>query len=95
MSDSLFIEIGTHQQQKNGEDCFGDTVFSKKIPEEQRIISILSDGLGSGVKANILSSMTTRMAMKFVESNMELLRSSEVMMDALPICQVRDRKSVV
>ncbi len=85
----LFIEIGTHQQQKHGEDCFGDTIFSKKIPEEQRIISILSDGLGSGVKANILSSMTTRMAMKFVESNMELLRSSEVMMDALPICQVR------
>lgn len=89
MNDSLFIEIGTHQCQKNGEDCFGDTVFSKKIPEEQRIISILSDGLGSGVKANILSSMTTRMAMKFVESNMELLRSSEIMMDALPICQVR------
>lgn len=89
MSDSLFIEIGTHQQQKHGEDCFGDTIYSKKIPEERRIISILSDGLGSGVKANILSSMTTRMAMKFVESNMELLRSSEVMMDALPICQVR------
>lgn len=89
MSESLFIEIGTHQEQKHGEDCFGDTIFSKKIPEEQRIISVLSDGLGSGVKANILSSMTTRMAMKFVESNMELLRSSEVMMDALPICQVR------
>lgn len=89
MNDSLFIEIGTAQQQKNGEDCFGDTIFSKKIPEERRIISILSDGLGSGVKANILSSMTTRMAMKFVESNMELARSSEIMMDALPICQIR------
>lgn len=86
---NLFIEIGTAQQQKHGEDCYGDTVFCKKIPEEQRVISILSDGLGSGVKANILSSMTTRMAMKFVESHMELLRSSEVMMDALPICQVR------
>lgn len=89
MNNSLFIEIGTAQKQKHGEDCFGDTIFSKKIPEEQRIISVLSDGLGSGVKANILSSMTSRMAMKFVESNMELLRSSEVMMDALPICQVR------
>lgn len=89
MSRPFFIEIGTAQQQKYGEDCYGDTVYSKKIPEEQRIISILSDGLGSGVKANILSSMTTRMAMKFVESNMELLRSSEVMMDALPICQIR------
>lgn len=89
MDNSLFIEISKEQKQKNGEDCFGDTVYTKKIPEEQRIISVLSDGLGSGVKANILSSMTTRMAMKFVESNMELLRSSEVMMDALPICQVR------
>ena len=89
MNDSLFIEIGTAQQQKYGEDCFGDTVYSKKIPEERRIISILSDGLGSGVKANILSSMTTRMAMKFVESNMELMHSSEIMMDALPICQIR------
>ena len=89
MSDSLFIEIGSAQQQKYGEDCFGDTIYSKKIPEERRIISILSDGLGSGVKANILSSMTTRMAMKFVESNMELAHSSEIMMDALPICQIR------
>lgn len=89
MSDSLFIEIGSAQQQKYGEDCFGDTIYSKKIPDERRIISILSDGLGSGVKANILSSMTTRMAMKFVESNMELAHSSEIMMDALPICQIR------
>ena len=89
MNSSLFIEIGSAQQQKYGEDCYGDTIYSKKIPEEQRIISILSDGLGSGVKANILSSMTTRMAMKFVESHMELLHSSEVMMDALPVCQIR------
>ncbi len=89
MSDSLFIEIGTAQQQKYGEDCYGDTIYSKKIPDERRIISILSDGLGSGVKANILSSMTTRMAMKFVESNMELAHSSDIIMDALPICQIR------
>lgn len=52
MSDSqLFIEIGTHQKQKHGEDCFGDAIFSKKIPEEQRIISILSDGLGRDRKS--------------------------------------------
>ena len=89
MSNSLFIDIGSYQKQKDGEDCFGDTIYSKKIPEERRVISVLSDGLGSGVKANILSSMTSRMAMKFVESNTDLLRSSEIMMDALPICQIR------
>ncbi len=89
MSDSLFIEIGSHQEHKATESCFGDSVLSEKLPEEQRIISVLSDGLGSGVKANILSSMTTRMAMKFVESDLDLVRSAEVMMQALPVCQVR------
>ncbi len=89
MNNSLFIDVGSYQKQKNGEDCYGDTIYSKKIPEERRVISILSDGLGSGVKANILSSMTTRMAMKFMEDNADLLRSSEIMMDALPICQTR------
>ena len=89
MDSSFFIDIGSYQTQKKGEDCFGDTVYAKKIPEEQRIIGILSDGLGSGVKANILSSMTTRMAMKFMENNTDLQRASETMMDALPICQVR------
>ena len=72
MSNSLFIDIGSCQRQKDGEDCFGDTIYSKKIPEEKRVISILYDGLGSGVKANILSSMTTRMAMKFMEDNTDL-----------------------
>ncbi len=89
MNDSLFIEIGTHQEHKYTESCYGDSVLSEKIPEEQRIISVLSDGLGSGVKANILSSMTTRMAMKFVRSELDLIRSAEVMMQALPVCQIR------
>ena len=32
MSNSLFIDIGSCQRQKDGEDCFGDTIYSKKIP---------------------------------------------------------------
>ena len=89
MNSSLFIEISSHQEHKHTESCFGDAVLSKKVPEEQRIISVLSDGLGSGVKANILSSMTTRMAMKFIESDLDLVRSAGIMMQALPICQIR------
>lgn len=89
MNSSLFIEISSHQEHKHTESCFGDAVLSRKLPEEQRIISVLSDGLGSGVKANILSSMTTRMAMKFIESDLDLVRSAGIMMQALPICQIR------
>ncbi len=89
MASSLFVEIGNAQRFKHGQDICGDAIFSQKIPEEDRLVSVLSDGLGSGIKANVLASMTARMAFKFVASNMELVRSSEIMMDALPICQVR------
>ena len=58
MNNSPFIDIGAYQNKKTAKHCFGDTIYSKKKPEEtpdQRA----SDGPGSGVKANILSSMTT------------------------------------
>ncbi|MCP3966978.1 MAG: SpoIIE family protein phosphatase [Lentisphaerae bacterium] len=85
----LFIDLGFSQCQKHGQDICGDAFKFKKIPEENRLVAVLSDGLGSGVKANILASMTATMAVKFVSENTELLRSAEIMMSALPICQVR------
>jgi hypothetical protein len=53
------------------------------------VIAALSDGLGSGVKANLLASMTTTMALKFVANNMEIGRSAKIIMSALPVCRVR------
>ncbi len=88
-TDSLFLEVGCAQRVKEGERICGDSFFSRKIQEENRVLSVLSDGLGSGVKANILSSMTATMALRFVASNMEFLHSAEIMMEALPVCSVR------
>ncbi|MGI6789879.1 SpoIIE family protein phosphatase [Aminivibrio sp.] len=59
------------------------------MPGKSRVVSVLSDGLGSGVKANILSSMTASMALRFMEGDTEILRSAEVIMDALPVCRER------
>lgn len=84
---AIIGEVGIAQLRHVGEELCGDNVEIIRNPDETVIV--LSDGLGSGVKANILSSMTTRMAMKFMEDNTDLLRSSEIMMDALPICQIR------
>ncbi|MGD9638707.1 MAG: SpoIIE family protein phosphatase [Alphaproteobacteria bacterium] len=89
MLNTLYIEIESAQETKHNQVICGDAIFSCKIPNEQRIVSVLSDGLGSGVKANVLASMTSRMAAKFIAGNMEILRSSEIIMEALPICQVR------
>ncbi|MDD3469871.1 MAG: SpoIIE family protein phosphatase [Thermoguttaceae bacterium] len=85
----LFIDVGCFQQCKSGMHVCGDAFVSKRYPEENRLIAVLSDGLGSGIKANILASMTATMAMKFVAADHELLHSAEVIMDSLPVCQVR------
>ena len=85
----LFLEVDFDQRRKEGEYICGDSFLTRKTPGENRVVSVLSDGLGSGVKANILSSMTATMALRFVEENMEFLHSAEIMMDALPVCRVR------
>ncbi|MFW5798595.1 MAG: SpoIIE family protein phosphatase [Planctomycetota bacterium] len=85
----LFVEMEYAQARKTGQDICGDAFFSQKIPEENRVVAALSDGLGSGVKANILASMTGTMALRFVVHRMGDLRSFETIMEALPVCQVR------
>lgn len=88
-ANDLFIEVDFQQNRKHGQNICGDAFQLHKIPEQARVISVLSDGLGSGVKANILASMTASMACRFAASNMDFVHCAEIMMDALPVCQVR------
>jgi len=89
MENSLFIDIDCSQQKKYGQNAFGDSFASKRFPEQGRLIAVLSDGLGSGIKANILSKMTASMILKFAEAERNLVKSSEIIMESLPVCQVR------
>ena len=89
INDEAFIEVEYSQLIKGGEAVAGDDFKTEIIPGEQRYISVLSDGLGSGIKAALLSNMTTAMALKFVAHNTEVVKSSEIIMDSLPVCEVR------
>lgn len=84
-----FIEIDYCQNAKNGQLVSGDVFLSRKFKEENRTISVLSDGLGSGVKANVLATLTATMALKYTSSFIDVKRSAEIIMDTLPICSVR------
>ena len=86
---SLFLEVEYSQRRKQGQNICGDVFKSQKYDGGSRVIAVLSDGLGSGVKANILAGMTATMALRFAVSDLDFLHSAEVMMDALPVCQVR------
>ncbi len=84
-----FIEVESCQRAKHGQLISGDVFLSQKVKQEGRIVSVLSDGLGSGVKASVLASMTATMALKFTASAMDIRASAEIIMDTLPICSVR------
>lgn len=85
----MFIDIDCAQEKKYGQNAYGDCFMSKRDPVKGELIAVLSDGLGSGIKANILASMTATMLLKFVEAGRSIKRTCEVVMNALPVCQVR------
>ena len=87
--ESFFVDIDCYQQKKDGQNTFGDCFKSKRFTDEGRLLAVLSDGLGSGIKANILATMTATMILKFIEEGKDILKATEVIMNSLPVCQVR------
>jgi len=83
----LFYEWGTKQLQKHGEELCGDNVAVARHADY--VTLALSDGLGSGVKANILSILTTRIVMHLMENELSLSEVVETLGKTLPVCNVR------
>ncbi len=86
----MFIDIDCNQTKKYNQNAYGDYFTSKKYQDEAKLIAVLSDGLGSGIKANILSCMTATMLLKFIEGDqIPISKAAEIIMNSLPVCQVR------
>lgn len=87
--EECFIETDYHQSFKYSQLVGGDVFLSKKISEDNRIISVLSDGLGSGIKANVLATLTSTMAVSFISNSRDITGTAETIMRTLPVCKVR------
>ena len=85
----LCIDIDYSQLYKHGQKIGGDVFYLDRATGSNVITAILSDGLGSGVRANVLASLTSHMASKLSLSPMDLGRSAEVIMDTLPVDSVK------
>jgi len=83
----LFYEWGTKQLQKHGEELCGDNLAIARHADS--VTLALSDGLGSGVKANILSTLTTRIVMHLMENDLSLGEVVETLSKTLPVCEIR------
>ncbi|UCB47105.1 MAG: SpoIIE family protein phosphatase [Spirochaetota bacterium] len=83
----LYYEWGTSQKTKHGEELCGDSIAVSRNPDS--VTLALSDGLGSGVKANILATLTTRIAMHMLENELPLGEVVQTLSETLPVDRVR------
>jgi len=83
----LFIDVGHSQLNKKDEELCGDSIAVAESAAS--LIVVCSDGLGSGVKASILASLTSKMASTMLQQGCSLEEVIETLAHTLPVCEVR------
>lgn len=89
MDNRFYIEVNAELKNHHESRICGDVFLSRRINEENRIVAVLSDGMGHGVKANMLATLTATMALNFTAEHKEMHRIAEIIMNTLPECSER------
>lgn len=89
MIGKFFTEIACDQRNYGKERICGDVFISRKAKEENRTIVVLSDGMGHGVKANMLATLTATMALNFTREHKDAVKIADIIMNTLPVCSER------
>ena len=84
----LCAEIGYKSINHIGEQLCGDHVDIVEQGDDSTVI-VLADGLGSGVKASILSTLTSKVISTMMANGLTLEDCVETIAQTLPICSVR------
>lgn len=83
----LCADIGYLSINHAGENLCGDHV--EKVETDDSLVIVLADGLGSGVKASILSTLTSKIISTMIAAGLKLEDCVETIAATLPVCSVR------
>jgi hypothetical protein len=84
----LFIDIGYGFLNKEGEQLCGDQVVVERISEGSAV-AVLADGMGSGVKANILATLTSKILSTMMANSIDINECVATVAATLPACKIR------
>lgn len=85
MDEKFFIEVHCQQKCHGEARVCGDVFISRRIKEEGRIIVVLSDGMGHGIKANMLGTLTATLSVNFTQEHKSVQKITEIIMKTLPV----------
>ena len=85
----LCADIGYKSINHVGEQLCGDHVDIIEQSNENATVIVLADGLGSGVKASILSTLTSKIISTMMAEGLPLEECVSTIAATLPVCSVR------
>lgn len=85
---NLCTDIAFNSVIKHGEQLCGDKVELIELGDNSYVM-VLADGLGSGVKANILATLTSKIISTMMANNLSIEDCVETIALTLPVCSVR------
>lgn len=83
----FFVDTYSESLFKKGEELCGDMVNVIRKPDET--VLVLADGMGSGVKANILATLTSRIISTMLSGDADIDDCIETISNTLPVCSER------
>lgn len=86
---NLCADVGWKSLNHVGEQLCGDHIEIIETDDDSMVL-VLADGLGSGVKASILSTLTSKIIATMTSQGIPIEECVKTIAETLPICKVRE-----